>query len=757
MSMQESQAPAVKLTDWANEPTLGKLMDDYRAAKPPHDAHIARVSEWNDLLKVRGQSKPKKVNGRSSVQPKLVRRQAEWRYSSLAEPFLNSHKLFQVKPSTWEDADAARQNEMVLNYQFRNKLNRIKFVDDFVRSTVDDGTSIIRLGWLRRTVKIKQQVPVWTYYTIQNQEQAQALQQAVQLKQDNPEGYENSIPPELKAAVDYYEETQQAAVAQQTGTTTQEIEQPIENRPTVEVMDLRNVIIDPSCQGDLAKAKFIIVSFETSKADLLAEGKRYKNLDAVLWDSAGPLTTPDHETRTPNDFQFNDALRKRVVAYEYWGFWDIHNKGELIPFVATWIGNVLIRMELNPFPDQKLPFVLVPYLPVKRELYGEPDAELLEDNQKILGALMRGMIDLLGRSANAQQGFAKGMLDPLNRRRYDNGQDYEFNPNLSPAQGLITHQYPELPQSALMMLNLQNQDAEALSGVKSFSGGISGESYGDVAAGIRGALDAASKREMNILRRLAQGMVEVGNKIAAMNAEFLSDREVIRITNAPFVPLSPKQDDGTESPGMGHNGGPKLEDHFATINREDLAGNFDLDVDISTAEVDNAQSQDLAFMLQTLGNTVDVSITLMILAEICRLKRMPELEHKLRTYQPKPDPITQALRQAELDKAMAEVEELRSRIRLNDAKAQEASAGANQKALDAHEQANGIEHARNIDLQEGQAQGNKELAVTKALTTPRKPDTTQPDIEAAIGYNQLTGSPPKLSSPELPLPVDNLG
>src|SRR5690606_9382127 len=122
------------------------------------------------------------------------------------------------------------------------------------------------------------------------------------------------------------------------------------------------------------------------------------------------------------------------------------------------------------------------------------------------------------RSANGQQGFAKGMLDVLNRRRYEEGKDYEFNPNLSPAQGLIEHKYPEIPQSAMLMLQLQNQEAEALTGVKAFSGGLSGNSFGEVAAGIKGFLDAASKREMSILRRLAAGLVLIGKKIVAMNA-----------------------------------------------------------------------------------------------------------------------------------------------------------------------------------------------------------------------------------------------
>lgn len=291
-------------------------------------------------------------------------------------------------------------------------------------------------------------------------------------------------------------------------------------------------MIDPSCEGDIDKAMFVIVSFETSKAELQKNSATYKNLEYVNWETAAPISQPNHSSNMDQTFQFKDELRKRVVAYEYWGYYDITGKGEeLTPIVATWIGNVMIRMERNPFPDQKLPFVVIPYLPIKRELYGEPDAELLEDNQRILGAVSRGMIDLLGRSANGQQGFAKGMLDVVNRRRFEAGQDYEFNPNVSPAAGHIEHKYPEIPNSALTMVTLQNQEAESLTGVKSFGGGMSGEAYGDVAAGIRGVLDAASKREMAILRRIAKGVVDIGRKITSMNGEFLSEKEIVLITN----------------------------------------------------------------------------------------------------------------------------------------------------------------------------------------------------------------------------------
>jgi hypothetical protein len=698
------------LTNWKKEPTLRELKLDWESAKESHDLQVGKINHWNDLLHVRNSAKPKAIKGRSKVQPKLIRRQAEWRYSALTEPFLGSEKLFKVKPATFEDAKSAKQNELVLNHQFRTQLNKVKFIDDYVRSTVDEGTCIVQVGWCRYTVKVTTEVPVYDHIAIKNDDELGLLKAALELRLSDPRTYNETTPPELKAAVDYFDETQIATVAQDNGqTTTVEEDKILKNHPTAEIRNPQNVYIDPSCNGDIDKATFIGVTFETCKADLLKDG-RYKNLDQVNWSGSTPLSTPDHETTTPQNYQPVEDLRKKVVAYEYWGFADINDDEKLVPIVATWVGNTLIRMELNPFPDQKLPFVLVPYLPVKRDVYGEPDAELLEDNQNILGAVSRGLIDLLGRSANGQQGFAKGMLDPLNRRRYEQGLDYEFNPNVSPALGLIEHKYPEIPQSALAMLGLQNQEAEALTGVKSFSGGMSGEAYGDVAAGIRGVLDAASKREMAILRRLAKGITEIGEKFAMMNAEFLSEEETIRITN----------------------------EQFETVLREDLAGEFDIIVDISTAEVDNAQAQDLSFMLQTIGNTLPQEFTLLILSEIAQLKKMPELAHKLLTFKPQPDPLQEQMKQLELKKLEMEVEELQSKIDLNRAKAEEASSKADLADLGFVAKESGTEHRQELEKLKAQGQGNIDHTITKALVTPRKEGESKPDIEGAVGFRQLS-------------------
>ena len=695
-----------KLTDWKNEPTVAALKNDLLAATSYHDTQMAKINRWNALMSqgVSGNKKNAPMKGRSTIQPKLIRRQAEWRYSALTEPFLGSNKLFKVSPVTFEDTKAAKQNELVLNWQFNSKINKVKFIDDFVRSTVDEGTSIVRIGWKRAVTKVIEEVPEYSYFAIQSEEELQLLQQALDLEAADPRTYLES-PPELMAAVEYYKETGTPVMAQQTAVVPMEVEKILENRPTLEVLNPANVYVDPSCNGDFDKALFVIVGYETNKAEIKRESGKYINLDAVDWDNNSAQAVANFDSTTDTSFKFEDKTRKKVVVYEYWGFYDINDTGEVEPIVAAWIGDTLIRLEANPFPDKKLPFTLTTYLPVKRDLFGEPDAELLEDNQKIIGAVSRGMIDLLGRSANAQQGIAKGMLDPLNRKRYEEGRDYEFNPSVHPTNGIIEHKYPDIPNSAMLMLNLQNQEAEALTGVKSFSGGIGGNTYGDVAAGIKGTLDAASKREMAILRRLAKGMSIIGSKIISMNGDFLSDTEVVRVTNSEFVQIS----------------------------REDLAGQFDLETDISTAEIDNQKAADMAFMLQTIGNTVSQDILMLLLSQIAALKKMPDLAEKLANYKPEPDPMQQQLQEIELEKAKAELLVLQTEAALNQAKTAQVAGEAQQKQLDHDEQAYGVKHGREMEKQQAQARGNQALQVTKALTSGEAPD-----IEAAIGYNTIS-------------------
>ncbi len=696
-------APAI--TEWANEPDVQKLKDDLMVAQPSQESQVIKIDRWIALREAAPKTPGSKEKGanRSTIQPKLVRRQAEWRYAALTEPFLSAEKLFKVSPRTWQDVEAAKQNDLLLNWQTSTKINRVDFIDEYVRTGVDEGTVIVRPGWVRDSHMEEVEEPIWDFYPATTPEQVELLNQAITLMQEDPQEAE-SLPEELQVAAEESLARDMPLIAVHAGTQLVERERVTRNHPILDILDYRNVYIDPTCNGIVDRANFAVISFETSKAELTKDG-RYKNLEYVNWSANGPLNQPNHATSDLSHTGFSDELRKRVVAYEYWGFYDVEGTGTLTPIVATWIGDTMIRMERNPYPDQKIPLVVVKYLPVRKSIAGEPDAELLEDNQQILGATIRGMIDLLGRSANGQTGFAKGMLDTVNRRRYDHGLDYEFNPNMGPEVGIHSHKFPEIPNSAMVMLQLQNQEAEALTGVKAFSEGLTSGSLGDVATGIRGMLDAAAKREMGILRRFAQGIEEIGRRIIAMNAMFLSDQEVVRVTDEEFV----------------------------TISREALEGEVDLVVDIATSEVDEKKAADLGFLLQTLGNTVPWEITREILAEIAELKRMPALARAIRKYEPQPDPLEEKMKELTLAKLEMEISEMQAQTQLHMARAQEtmakarlAGSTADKTDLDFIEQETGTKHVRDIDKQQAQAAANERLAITKEAVKARfnPPNTT---------------------------------
>ena len=608
-----------EMVDWKNIPTLKDLKDNLTEATPSHNNHVSTVNEYISTL--RGELRAKIMEGRSKVQPKLVRKQGEWRYSALEEPFLSTSDMFKVSPVTYADVESARQNELILNKQFRVDIPKVKLINRLVRTAVNTGTVIIKLGWETEKDTVIEEVPVFTKSLEETYEVLAQMVQAGQISEEE--------------SIQILESGQPIQI----GVESVEIEKEVVNRPVVQIRDSRNVIIDPSCEGDIDNAQFIIDKFTTDLSSLKKDG-RYHNLDKIEEKNYATVDDTyyhDNDYKSDPSFRFTDKPRKKLVAYEYWGYWDIDDSGIVKPIVATWVGDTIIRLEENPFPDKKLPFVVIQYLPPDNEtIYGDSDASLLKDNQDIIGAVSRATIDLIGRSANAQRGVRKDLLDPINRDKFNKGLDYEFNPVNNPKDAIVTSKLPEIPRSALEVIQLQNNEAEALTGVKAFTGGITGDALGSYVGGVRSALDATAKRELGILRRLSEGIKQVGRKIISMNAVWLADEEVIRITDSEFV----------------------------NIKRSALAGNFDLSLEVSTAEMDNQKAGELSFMLQTTGNTLPFDITKIILCKIADLRKLPDLSKMIQDYTPQPDPFVQ-------EKNRLEIELLKAQINNENAKAQE--------------------------------------------------------------------------------------
>lgn len=613
--------------NWKNIPTIADLENDRHEAENSYQRQVTLVNHYLSLLN----PAPKDYGeGRSKVQPKVVRKQVEWRYAALEEPFLATEDLFTISPVTHEDVATAKQNELVLNKQFRTDINKIKFINKYIRTAMYTGTVILKVGWETEEAVVRQQVEE-EYQITDPQELQEYLINEVE---------KNNVPMEIaQQTMQEFMQTGQPFPA--TKKVIKNVKKKIKDCPTIEVKDARNCYIDPACDGDFDKVKYIIDRFSTNIAELKKDG-RFVNLDLIPIGQENSDRWSDYlqENKDDDTANYADRARKKIDVYEYWGYWDINGDDTLELIRVFYTNDVIIRAEKNPYPDKKMPYIVVKYLDVLNSIYGEPDAALLEDNQYIIGALARGMIDLLGKSAASQRCTVKGALDEVNKTKMKKGEDFEVNPHITdPSQAFFQFGYPRIETSTFQLWNLIASEAEAISGVRPFGTSLGGTAMGSSATEIRSALDATSKRDLNILRRLKTGLEELGKKIMSMNSVFLPDEIILRVTDHKDI----------------------------TIKRDDLAGDYDLRIEVSTPESDNQKASELAFMLQTMGPNEDPNLRKMILAEICDLRNMPQFAEQIRSYQPQPDPLEQQIKQLQVQLLAAQVRNEEAKGKENEA------------------------------------------------------------------------------------------
>lgn len=569
---------------------LSALKADMKAAEVLKKEQDEAIWKWK--AEYDGLPYGNEQKGKSAIVSRDIKKQSEWQHASIIDPFVSTSDVIKCVPITAEDTMSARQNELLLNAQFCRKFDRYNFMSKAVKILDQEGTLVVQTGWDYADKQISTTVEVIAV---------------------DEQGFEQIVE----------EETTETVVTK--------------NQPTAKVCRNSDIYLDPTCQDNLDNAQFVIHRYETDLSTLKQDG-RYKNLEKVSGskDSDYDYDNPDHTY-----FRFQDEPRKKHVVYEYWGNYDVDGDGIAEPIVCAWINDTIIRLQSNPYPDGKPPFIVVPFNSIPFKIHGEANAELIGDNQKVKTAIMRGIIDNMAQSNNGQVAVRKGALDQINRKKFLAGNNFEFNgsPN-----DFWHGNYNAIPGSAFDMIGLMNNEIESITGIKSFSGGINSGSLGSTATGARGALDATASRRMNIVRNIAENLVKpLMRKWMSYNAEFLEDEEVIRVTNEQFVP----------------------------VRRDDLEGKIDLDIAISTAEDNAAKSQELSFLLQTLGPNEDPAIRRSLMSDIMELMRMPEQAKRIREYQPEPDPIQEQLQQLEMEKLYLENESLKAEIQDRLARAQE--------------------------------------------------------------------------------------
>jgi N4 gp59-like protein len=657
---------------------LSNLKADFTASKLLRNELDQKIARWKS--EYNAEPYGNEVNGRSKLVSRDIKKQSEWQHAALIEPFVSTPDIIKANPVTSEDAEIAPKIEVLLNTQFCRQFSRYNFMTKALKVLDQEGTVVIRTGWEyeEKVVEVEEdrEIPNPDY-----QRAIEAVNQGI-----TDSSILQSIEPTLITKVRVRKT------------------KPVKNHPTAMVCRNEDIFIDPTCQDDMDKCQFVIYRYETDMTTLKQAGI-YKNLDKIKIPT-GLTGTNDTEyiTEDSTSFRFSDTARKKIVVHEYWGNYDINGDDIAEPIVCTWIDNTIIRLEDNPFPDKKPPFLIVPFSAIPFKLYGESNAELLSDIQKIKTAIYRGFIDNMALSNNGQKGIKKGSLDEYNKQRFLNGENFEFNHY---ASDFFIGNFNELPSSIFNVLTLMNNEAESITGVASFNTGINGNALGSTATSIRGAIDSASTRRLNIVRNISENLVKpLLRKWLAYDAMFLDEESQYRITN----------------------------DTFVYLKRDDLGANIDIDLSISTSDDNRAKAQELAFVLQTVGPSEDPRLRKILMAQIAQLYRMPDLAKMIMDYKPEPDPMAEQMQQLQMQLLQAEIANTqakagentvdqdvkRAKVQTELAKAKSLNSMADKTDLDYVHQYSGIKEKEALQRQQLQNQFNIDRETLKLLQSPKQ-------------------------------------
>lgn len=668
---------------------LSIVKSDFSEAQKETNFFITKIEQWRK--EYNGEPYGNEQKGKSSIVSKDIKKYSAWTQSALIDPFVSTDSIIRCYPATPRSTKAARAAEIVLNTQFCRQFNRFNFLSKALNILEIEGTLVVKTGW--ESMKDKREI-VYNIDTplsmlgqpLQPEIPEEAMQQ---LAQENPEQAQllqlasTPMKDELGRQVYHHEEQ------------TKEEEVYVVNHPTAMICRNEDIFIDPTCLGDFEQARFIIHRYQTDLSTLKTDG-RFKNLDKIklkIKETSDDSTFGDYQEQS--NFEFKDNARKKLLVFEYWGDLDVNGDGIAEPMIIAWVNDTIIRCEENPYPDKKVPFIVTPFLPKAFDVYGESNTELLRDNQKLKTAIFRGIVDNMASSNNGQMIIRKGALDDSNKNKMQRGDNFEVNGE--PNSAVVIGKYNELPSSVFNVLQMLDSESTQLTGVNTFGQFQTSDRIGNDNAS-KGVLDGGNIRKLQVVKNISENLIKpLLRKWLEYSAWLLDSEQVFRISGG---------------------------EHFEIIKRDDLYGQIDIDLTISTNEDNAVRTNQLAFLLQTIGPNEDPNIRKMIMAEIMKLHKMPELATRIENYEPQPDPLLVAQQQLMIEKLKAEIAELQANAGkieqdgiLKSAKAQNEGARAEQtKAqtdkinLDFIQQQRGMKEQADMMKLQAQLESNEKIA-----------------------------------------------
>jgi len=632
-----------KDTNTLNHDDMLEIIEhDLHESRSYHDDVMATISTWMDEYS--GEPYGNEEEGRSAIVWKLIKKQGESLISNIIKPFLGNYSIVEIDPVTEADVYKSKIDEKLINHYWNKEFKATRFLKSLGKVLIPEGTCFIRVGWERETREKEQTIPL------------------------------KALTDEMKKS---FGDRGAEFIENNDGTVTIKVINILSNKPTAKIVRNEDVYIDPTADS-FDEAKFLIYEMRTSLSDIMDDPiydedaiKRLKKIvdenDDVRRDGF------DLHNYNLSDFEFKDEARKKITLYEYWGEYDLDGEGNTEPVVATMAkygkDTLILRMEKNPFPFKKIPFVCIPLYEEPFKIYGRGLPDMISDEQKLSTSVVRGIIDNMANSNNGVKFFKKGSLDAVNFNRLKRGDKYvEINTHDSINTAIMDGNFNQLPQHIYNMLAMLDSQAESLTGITKAMQGLPGSEMKSSTSNFAAMMTQSQIRLLDITNNITNGLKEMLRMWMSMTIAYVDEREIKRITGIDIPTLKQQEtqrliqqfqlDQLPEDTAMKAMMlvAEEVDDMF---NRRDLK--FDIKMKVGTDGLKQIKIQNLNMLMQQLaplaqaGNVPPDAIKLLV-ADLADQLDRPDIARMISEYQPQPDPVQQQMVQLEMQEKEANVQ-----------------------------------------------------------------------------------------------------
>ena len=292
--------------------------------------------------------------------------------------------------------------------------------------------------------------------------------------------------------------------------------EPVEiTAPMFDSTSIWNLFIDPNANVQ-EDAEWMAERHRMTPAQVfeLKERPHFKASEIDLLVADGGNYVEDSYEAQIRGNQTGSEVHSLYEVIEFWGYMPVselkdyglkipEDAGDMVQVNMWYSGSRVLRVVVNPFLPQRLPYFIFPYEQRPYEIHGVGVPEAMEDSQKMINGFARLAVDNLALAGNVMMAVDDSALVHGQSDDIYPGKIWHIVSGTNAAQAIQDIKFPNTAPENLQMMREFRQQADEATGIPSIAHGQTGVSgFGRTSSGMSMLLQNASLNIKTVIRNL---------------------------------------------------------------------------------------------------------------------------------------------------------------------------------------------------------------------------------------------------------------